>query len=80
MVWLGPITYAPQWLRCDANGELCVQIAGATGWSYELVQADVGHTVRLEVAATNAQGTVRARSFPTQCCARIRRTTWCRRA
>ena len=66
--WFGtmPIQYAAQWLRCDGNGELCIEIAGATGWSYELVQADVGHTIRLEVAAANAQGIARARCISTQ--------------
>ena len=43
-------TYAYQWQRDGVN------IAGATGSSYELTLADVGATVRVLVTATNSDG------------------------
>ena len=56
--WSGtaPLGYAVQWQRCDALGAGCVDIAGATAWSYVLTGADIGATVRSEVTATNAAG------------------------
>jgi hypothetical protein len=47
---LGPITY--QWLR---GGKL---IAGATGASYKLVQADVGQAISVRAAYTDGYGKV----------------------
>lgn len=46
------LTYAYQWLRCDAAGANCSDIAGATASSYVLQAADIGATVRSEVTAT----------------------------
>ncbi|HEX8742497.1 MAG TPA: hypothetical protein VF712_05140 [Thermoleophilaceae bacterium] len=62
--WTGTptITYARQWKRCDAAGANCVDVAGATGSSYELSAADVGKRVRLAVTATNAAGSATALS------------------
>jgi hypothetical protein len=56
--WQGTptITYTYQWQRCDAAGANCVDIAGATGQTYELTDADVGHTVRVVVVANNNAG------------------------
>lgn len=50
--WVGtaPITYARQWMR---NG---AAIAGATGTSYALVDADMGMNITLRVTATNMAG------------------------
>jgi hypothetical protein len=59
------ITYSYQWLRCDAQGAGCSNIGGATGAHYQLRAADVGHTVRIRVAAKNADGTSRKESNPT---------------
>jgi Protein of unknown function (DUF3344)/Ig domain of plant-specific actin-binding protein len=53
----GPLTYAYQWQRCDANGANCVDIAGATGSTYTPSPADAGGTVRVVVTVTNAAGT-----------------------
>jgi hypothetical protein len=53
----GTLTYAYQWQRCDANGANCVDIPGATGSHYTPTGADVGHTVRVVVTATNEAGT-----------------------
>ena len=53
----GTLTYAYQWQRCDANGDHCQNIAGATGSHYTPTAADVGNTVRVVVTATNEAGT-----------------------
>ncbi|HEY0360844.1 MAG TPA: hypothetical protein VGC83_01120 [Solirubrobacteraceae bacterium] len=53
----GTLTYAYQWQRCDANGDNCQNIAGATGSHYTPTAADVGSTVRVVVTATNEAGT-----------------------
>jgi hypothetical protein len=48
------LTYLYQWMRCDAAGANCVDIAGATAASYTLTAADVGSRIRSEVTATEA--------------------------
>ena len=53
----GTLTYAYQWQRCDADGNNCQDIAGATGSHYTPTAADVGGTVRVVVTATNDAGT-----------------------
>lgn len=57
--WNGttPMSFAYQWRRCDLAGASCIDIPGATGQTYTPVAADVGHTLRLRVTATNAGGT-----------------------
>jgi hypothetical protein len=57
-------TYAYSWKRCDAAGENCVAIAGATAATYKVVTADVDATLRAVVTATNPDGTVAATSAP----------------
>lgn len=55
--WSGnPTSVAVAWIRCDANGDGCAAIAGASGDTYSVTQADAGHTLRLSVTATNASG------------------------
>lgn len=56
--WSGtpPIDYAFQWLRCRASGRHCGPLAGATRQTYTVRAADVGHTVRVRVTATNSAG------------------------
>jgi fibronectin-binding autotransporter adhesin len=65
--WSGtaPITFARQWLRCDAAGANCATIAQAAGSTYTVATADVGSTLRFRVAATNAQGNATATSAQT---------------
>jgi len=64
--WSGsPTSYAYQWEDCSASGESCSAIAGATGSKRELVAADVGHTLRAVVKASNAGGTGEAQSSAT---------------
>jgi hypothetical protein len=71
-VWQGlqPITYAFQWKRCDAFGNLesCVAIPGATTNTYVLQDADLDKTIRVFVTATNPIASVTQFSnhtFPT---------------
>ncbi len=59
-----PTSYAYQWELCNASGEACSHIAGATSASYKLVAGDVGDTIRVIVTATNAGGSTAADSLP----------------
>ncbi len=65
--WSGaaPIVYAYQWQRCNAAGEGCAAIEGATSSTYVLSGEDVGHAVRVSVTATNGTGSASASSSPT---------------
>ena len=65
--WVGnqPITYSFQWLRCNASGDDCSEISGATDNTYTVVQADVGRTLRVRVTARNDAGQRSAISNPT---------------
>ena len=64
--WTGDAAqFAAAWLRCDGNGESCTAIAGATGTTYTPVTADAGARLRYQVTASNAGGTVTARSAAT---------------
>src|SRR5256714_3063397 len=60
-----PTSYAQQWLRCNGSGAGCVAVANGTQQSYTLVGADAGHTMRVRVTASNADGAASARSDPT---------------
>ena len=51
-----PTLFAYQWLRCDASGDACTAIAGATKTTYIAVVADEGHKLRLRLDATNTTG------------------------
>ncbi|HEY5198209.1 MAG TPA: hypothetical protein VIJ51_14400 [Solirubrobacteraceae bacterium] len=51
-----PTSYAYQWFDCDGAGSACTAIRGATGQSYTLTAADVGHTIRVQETASNASG------------------------
>jgi Subtilase family len=56
--WSGsPTAFSYQWRRCDTHGRNCVAIALATTSSYTSVEADLAHTLRVAVTATNAAGT-----------------------
>jgi len=55
--WTGsPTRYAYQWQRCDAAGANCANVSGARGEAYGVRAADAGNTLRVEVTATNANG------------------------
>lgn len=62
--WSGtvPITYARQWNSCDAGGGACTAILAATASTYVLTDADVGHTIRVALTATNVKSTGTASS------------------
>lgn len=53
----GTLRYSFRWLRCDDAGHVCAPIAGAKAAAYVPVAADVGKTVALTVAASDASGT-----------------------
>ena len=64
-LWLNsPTSFSYRWLRCDAVGNGCGNIGGATANTYRLEQADVGRTVRVLVTARNADGASTANSKP----------------
>jgi hypothetical protein len=60
-----PAQFAYQWQRCDANGAACIDIPAATLGKYTLVAADVGHTIRVTVTASNVDGQLAASSATT---------------
>jgi hypothetical protein len=53
----GGIAFSYQWQRCAPG---CGNIAGATGRTHRLGQADLGAMVRVIVTATNSKGTAQA--------------------
>jgi hypothetical protein len=65
--WAGtqPMTFAYQWLRCNAGGQQCVAIPNATAQSYVVRPADEGNTLRVRVTARNASGAASADSAAT---------------
>jgi hypothetical protein len=60
-----PTSFAYQWLRCNGGGNSCVSVANGTQKTYTLVGADAGHTMRVRVTATNADGSNSAQSDQT---------------
>jgi hypothetical protein len=60
-----PTSYAYQWLRCNGGGNSCVAVANGAQQTYTLVGADAGHTMRVKVTATNADGSASAQSAQT---------------
>jgi hypothetical protein len=52
----GGTSYSYAWQRCDADGSHCTDIPGATDATYVPAAADVGHTLRAVVIATNDAG------------------------
>ncbi len=61
----GPIGYGYQWERCNASGQECAVIVGATSSTYTPGSGDVGHTLRVLVTATSLWGEVDALSEAT---------------
>lgn len=60
--WTGASTFSYQWQQCDANGNNCVDSAGATGRTYGVRSTDVGHELRVLVKASNRFGSTTADS------------------
>jgi hypothetical protein len=51
-----PPVEALNWLRCDSFGGHCAGIYGATSVNYLPTSADVGHSLRVAVVASNSTG------------------------
>jgi hypothetical protein len=58
-------TYTYQWLACDAQGNNCANVTGATNQTYVVQSGDVGKTVRVTVTAKNTSGSTAATSAQT---------------
>jgi hypothetical protein len=54
-----------QWLRCDAEGEDCLEIPGADTARYDSSSDDLASTLRFRVTATTNLGSTQAQSSPT---------------
>jgi hypothetical protein len=52
-------------MRCDASGANCAGEPNGTTKTYTLIHADRGHTIRVDVTATNANGGTVAQSAQT---------------
>ena len=61
----GTVAYGYQWESCDAQGNNCNAISGAQSATYTPTAADVGHTLRLTVNASDSDGLTAATSAPT---------------
>jgi hypothetical protein len=57
-----PHKFAFQWQSCDTSGTSCTNVTGATSESYGVRTADVGHTLRVQVIASNDYGSDTATS------------------
>jgi hypothetical protein len=63
--WSHAADFAYAWQRCDAAGEACAPIAGATDVTYVADTADIGSTLRVTVTASNPNGSADATSAAT---------------
>ena len=65
--WTGGVrSFSFRWQRCASDGTACLNVTGATGRTYGVRSADVGHRLRVVVTATNASGSsASATSAPT---------------
>src|SRR6516162_9535288 len=52
----GRVRLAYQWYRCDTLGRHCTVLGGATRRTRRLGPHDVGHTIGLQIRATDAHG------------------------
>jgi hypothetical protein len=66
--WAGssPITYQYQWQICGSNGGACHAIPGATAQTYKFASDDRGNTARVNVIASNPDGSSSALSAATE--------------
>jgi hypothetical protein len=59
--WAGtPALYSYHWSRCDIAEERCLAVPASTASKHRLTSADIGHTLRATVTATNAYGAAEA--------------------
>lgn len=64
--WTGsPTSYAYDWLRCNTGGASCTSAPNGTQKTYTLITGDRGHTMRVRVTATNADGSANVQSDQT---------------
>jgi hypothetical protein len=64
--WGGGVkAFTYRWQRCGTEGTNCNNIDNATARTYVLTSTDVGHTVRVVVTASNADGQTSAMSKTT---------------
>jgi hypothetical protein len=64
--WTGaPTDYTYTWMRCNESGSNCSDVHGGHDKTYTLTSDDVGHAIRLEVEAKNADGSSKATSAAT---------------
>ena len=61
----GPLWFAYQWQDCDAGGQRCNPITGASAQTYVLGPSDLGHTLRVEETAVGWSGRGQATSAAT---------------
>jgi hypothetical protein len=61
----GNITYTYQWQDCTATTNECTPIPGATNTTYTPTPSDTSHTLRLQVTATDNDGSATTTSAPT---------------
>lgn len=54
----GPNAITYQWQVCGSAGDSCTDLDGQVGATYILTSADIGHTLRAAVTASNAGGAV----------------------
>ncbi len=65
--WAGsPTSYSYQWRTCDAFGDNCENIAGATAATYIVPAEAAGHALAVNVTATSASSSASRSSAPTQ--------------
>jgi uncharacterized repeat protein (TIGR01451 family) len=62
--WADPAPVSYQWQRCDAQGNNCTDIPGATGQSYMPVGADEGGTIQVVVTNTTTGAGKTTRTGP----------------
>ena len=67
ITWNSPDTpaLAVSWQRCASDGTGCQRLPGAQSPLYVPTSADVGHTLRAAIAASNVDGTTVVTSDPT---------------
>ena len=60
-----PISYGYQWQRCNSSGSGCGAIGQAKNQNYVLSNGDANRTIRVQVTATNSDGSNQALSAAT---------------
>jgi hypothetical protein len=63
--WTGSSAPTYQWQSCDASGQSCADIPGATSTSYLVQSANIGQTLVVAVTVSNTAGSTTASSAPT---------------